>query len=168
FASKSKLNVSKSTVHRNSRTIAEPYHRRTSSKVTEQNTVKRRKFARWPKRYWKLDPRVPGSKWQRLVNTDFSKPIRLTPQLNTKNDIIWSTSRRDADTHGGYYGREKFSPSVMLWGGISWNGLIPKKAPVFIDEFLDEYQWSKGKKRTINGARYEDLITNVRPKSPCV
>ncbi|CAF5087443.1 unnamed protein product, partial [Rotaria sp. Silwood1] len=63
--------------------------------------------------------------------------------------------RRDADTHGGYYGREKFSPSVMLWGGISWNGLIPKKAPVFIDEFLDEYQWSKGKKRTINGARYE-------------
>ncbi|CAF5142551.1 unnamed protein product, partial [Rotaria sp. Silwood1] len=143
FASKSKLNVSKSTVHRNLRTIAEPYHRQTSSKVTEQHIMKRRKFARWLKRYWKLDPKVPSSKWQRFVNTDFSKPIRLTPQLSIKNDIIWSTSRRDADTHGGYYGREKFSSDVMLWGGISWNDLIPKKVPVFVDEFLDEYQWPK-------------------------
>ena len=102
-----------------------------------------------------------GSKWQRLVNTDFSKPIRLTPQLNAKDDIIWSAIRRDADEHGGIYVREKFSPGVMLWGGISWKGLIPKDAPVFVDEFLDGYQWSNGTKKTVNGARYEDLISNV-------
>ncbi|CAF5005644.1 unnamed protein product, partial [Rotaria sp. Silwood1] len=69
--------------------------------------------------------------------------------------------RRDADAHGDYYGREKFSSGVMLLGGISWNGLIPKQVPVFVDEFLDRYQWPKGKKRTINGARYADLISNI-------
>ncbi|CAF1430396.1 unnamed protein product [Rotaria sordida] len=93
--------------------------------------------------HWKLNPQLHLSKWQRLVNTDFSKSFRLTPQLNFKNDIIWCTSRQDADKHGGYYGRENFSPGVMLWGGISWNGLIPREAPVFIDEFLEGYQWPK-------------------------
>ncbi|CAF1072359.1 unnamed protein product [Rotaria sp. Silwood1] len=100
-------------------------------------------------------------KWQRLVNTDFSKPFRLTPQLNSKNDIIWSTSRQVADKHGGYYGRKKFAPGVMLWGGISWNGLIPREAPVLIDEFLEGYQWSKRAKKTMNGTRYADLIRTI-------
>ncbi|CAF1371905.1 unnamed protein product [Rotaria sordida] len=115
-----KMNVSKFTVLRNLKKL--PNH-----------TIQ----------HWKLNPQLHLSKWQRLVNTDFSKSFRLTPQLNFKNDIIWCTSRQDADKHGGYYGRENFSPGVMLWGGISWNGLIPREAPVFIDEFLEGYQWPK-------------------------
>ncbi|CAF3833836.1 unnamed protein product [Rotaria sordida] len=77
---------------------------------------------------------------------------KLNPQLHL------SKCRQDADKHGGYYGREKFSPGVILWGGISWNGLIPREAPVFIDEFLEGYQWPKCAKKTMNGTRYADLI----------
>ncbi|CAF4013267.1 unnamed protein product [Rotaria sordida] len=120
-----KVNVSRSTVLRNLKKFAKPYHRKTSSKITNEHRMKRKKFAFWLKQYWKLNPQVHSSKWQRLVNTDLSKSFRLTPQFNSKNDIIWSTSRQDADKHGGYYGREKFSPGIMLLGAISWNGLIP-------------------------------------------
>ena len=32
---------------------------------------------------------------------------------------------------------------------------------MFIDEFLDGYQWPKHAKKTINGARYADLISTI-------
>ncbi|CAF4919845.1 unnamed protein product [Rotaria sp. Silwood1] len=45
-----------------------------------------------------------------------------------------------------------------MWGAISSRALIPKDGPIFIDEFLDEYQWDRNKKRTLNGQRYIDLL----------
>lgn len=45
----------------------------------------------------------------------------------------------------------------MLWGGISSRGLIPE-TPLFIDEFLDQYQWNRGEKKTINADRYIDSL----------
>ena len=32
--------------------------------------------------------------WGRLVNSDFSAKIRIFSATNTKNDIVWSWSRR--------------------------------------------------------------------------
>ncbi|CAF1544239.1 unnamed protein product [Didymodactylos carnosus] len=156
-----KVDASVLTALRNLKKFAKPHRRKTTTKITNEHLMKRKKFALWLKRHWKLNPHDRSSKWQRLVNTYFSKPFRLTPELTSKNDIIWSTSRQDADKHGGYHGREKFSPGIMLWGGISWNGLIPPEAPVFIDKFLDGYQWPKRAKKTINGARYADLISTI-------
>ena len=31
---------------------------------------------------------------------------------------------------------EKFSAGVIVWGGVSYRGLVPAAAPVFCDEFL--------------------------------
>jgi hypothetical protein len=45
-----------------------------------------------------------------------------------------------------------------MWGAISWHGLIPKNGPIFIDEFLDGYEWQRGQKKTMNARRYIDLL----------
>ncbi|CAF3468809.1 unnamed protein product [Rotaria sp. Silwood2] len=48
----------------------------------------------------------------------------------------------------------------MLWGGLTSKGLIPA-TPLFIDEFLNQYEWRKDEKKTMNGGRYIDLFNNV-------
>ncbi|CAF3941222.1 unnamed protein product [Rotaria sordida] len=84
-----------------------------------------------------------SNKLKRLVLNKRRHSIRnVAPKFNSKNDIIWSTSRQDADKHGGYFGREKFSPGIMLWGAI-------------------RYQWPKRAKKTMNGTRYADRIRTI-------
>ena len=45
-------------------------------------------------------------------------------------------------------------------GGITSRGLIPE-SPVFIDKVLDQYEWKEGAKKTMNAARYIDLLDDV-------
>ena len=45
-----------------------------------------------------------------------------------------------------------------MWGAISSRGLIPKDGPIFIDEFLNDYQWEPKAKRTMNSRKYIDLL----------
>ncbi|CAF1210893.1 unnamed protein product [Rotaria sp. Silwood1] len=55
---------------------------------------------------------------------------------------------------------EKFAKGFMLWGGISSKGLIPE-VPLFIDEFLEQYEWKQGNKKIINAGQYTDLLEEV-------
>lgn len=50
--------------------------------------------------------------------------------------------------------------SFMLWGGLTSKGFIPA-TPLFLDEFLDQYQWKKTEKKTMNGNRYINLLKNI-------
>ena len=43
----------------------------------------------------------------------------------------------------------------LVLGSVSARGLIPSNSPVFIDEFLDEYE---PRPKSINASRYADLI----------
>jgi hypothetical protein len=45
-----------------------------------------------------------------------------------------------------YVPEEKFESGFMLWGGLTSKGLIPA-TPLFIDEFLNQYEWRKGEKK---------------------
>lgn len=38
------------------------------------------------------------------------------------------------------------------------HGLVPRNAPIFVEEFLDEYDWEKCAKKTVNSDRYMDLL----------
>ena len=82
--------------------------------------------------------RVTFSKWLRknfgspkvgrnlglLINTDFSAKIRVNLTMNSKNDVVWATSRGTAgDTLECQV--EKYSVDDMIWGRISWKGLVP-------------------------------------------
>ena len=81
-------------------------------------------------------PNRSNSKWQRLVNTDFSGRIGLIQKHNIKNNIIWSRSKESIPLDLQTIGQEKFSPSVLIYVGITCRGLVPNHAPIFIDEWL--------------------------------
>ena len=139
-----------------------PYHTRKTSKITERHVVNRVRFARYMLRHFGKNPFTNGEKWTRLVTSDFSKTFRLTPLPNTKNEIIWAATRDEADQNGGLAGVEKFSPGTMLWGAVSYRGLIPRDAPVFVDEFLKEnFQFNNGEKKTMTGPKYAVLLKKI-------
>lgn len=143
-----------------------PYHVRKTSRIRPQHLLDRIRFARYMLRHFGSNPLRPnGSRLTRLVNTDFSKHFRLTPTPNTKNQVIWSQTRVEADEAGGVVGIEKFSPGTMLFGGVSWRGLIPTNAPIFVDDFLqDNFDFERGEKKTVNGDRYSVLLRQFQPE----
>ena len=107
-----------------------------------------------------------GEKLTRLVNTDFSKSFRLTPYPNTKNEIVWSFTREEADDAGALCGFEKFSPGTMLWGGICWRSVRQARSPVFVDEFLEEnFQFQQGERRTVKSEQYCVLVRRIAAPS---
>ena len=66
-----------------------PYHTRRSSRVTNQHILKRLRFARYMLRYFGNNPlTAAGIRLTKLVNYDFSKPFRLYPFPNTKNEVV--------------------------------------------------------------------------------
>ena len=98
----------------------------------------------------------PGRQWARVVNTDFSAKIKLNPTHNTKNDIVWSTSREEAGDLLECK-EEKFSLGVMIWGGISFQGLVPPQAPLFVDEMCKKYDSTS---KTVKANTYAQMIKN--------
>jgi len=70
------------------------------------------------------------------MNTDFSCRVRLLQKHNSKNNIIWSTSKTTIPLALQSIDQEKYSPGVLLYGAISSRGLIPQAAPIFIDDWL--------------------------------
>ena len=50
---------------------------------------------------------------------------------------------------------EKYSVGEMIWGGISWRGLVPSNKPVFMSEFFKDYEPIP---KTVNGTMYCDLL----------
>ena len=63
----------------------------------------------------------------------------MSGNLNTKNDVVWSKSVASAGDLLDFP-QEKFDTSFMIWGGVSWKGLIPSAAPVFVSDLKDEWR----------------------------
>lgn len=133
-----RLNMSSRSVRRILKSSnLKPYHSRRTSRITVNHTQARLRFSRYLLNKYGHNPLINrGIELTRIVNTDFSQKFKLFPLPNTKNRVIWSSSRQEADDAGALVGIEKYCPSVMLWGGISWRGLIPNNAPLFVDDWL--------------------------------
>ncbi|CAF2840204.1 unnamed protein product [Rotaria sp. Silwood2] len=95
-----------------------------------------------------------------MIITDFCGKIGVRQKNNSKNNIVYGDDKRPVPSQFLYVSEEKFERGFMLWDGISSKGLIPE-SPLFIDEFLDQYEWKKGAKKTMNAARYIDLLEVV-------
>ena len=52
---------------------------------------------------------------------------------NSKTDIIWVKSI-DSARDLLDYPQEKFDQNLMLWGGVTYKGLVPPRRPIFVDE----------------------------------
>ncbi len=97
------------------------------------------------------------------MNTDFSGRVSLLQKHNSKNNIIWSTSKTTIPLAlQGVY-QEKYSPGVLLYGAISSRSLIPPTAPIFIDDWLKiECQKIGKEKPTMNRFLYVKLVQQMK------
>ena len=49
----------------------------------------------------------------------------------------------------------KRNVGVMIWGRISWKGMVPSEWPIFMDEFYENYNSTP---KNVNGNMYADLV----------
>ncbi|CAF1498094.1 unnamed protein product [Rotaria sp. Silwood1] len=126
--------------------------------MTDNNVINRIQSARILLRKYGGRLRSKRFLWHQVVNSDYSGKIGLTIVYNMKNNVVYGTSRDTIPRELLELPVDKFTKGLIMWGAISSRALIPKDGPIFIDEFLDEYQWDRNKKRTLNGQRYIDLL----------
>ena len=57
--------------------------------------------------------------------------------------------------------QEKFDDSFMIWGGVSFKGLVPSAAPIFVSDLKDEWK-NLGNQvgRGVNGLMYAHMVTS--------
>jgi hypothetical protein len=94
-----------------------PYKRIRCQALTEKQKIKRKQFCCWVRKN---------------ISTHFVKKIMFSDekifdedgQINYKNEIIYAKSREEANTIGGLHEEQKYPMSVMVWCGITWNGVV--------------------------------------------
>ena len=95
-----------------------------------------------------------GHTWSRVVNTEFSAKIKISPSRNLKNYVVWALNRGD----GGDLltaPKEKFSQSEMIRGGVSSKGLVPSNRPIFVSKLVTVHI---PKPKMVNSEMYSDMI----------
>lgn len=148
--------------HETCRTIArkslnlKPLHKHKVQKMTKEHKSRRVDFAKWLLETYSVDFGA-YSKWSRLVNSDFSAIIRVSGVVNTKNDVIWAKSTKD----GGdllEFSQEKFAQGEMVFGAVTYRGLVPARAPVYVSDLLKHYD---PKPNTVTAQVYADMLDRI-------
>ena len=85
-----------------------------------------------------------GSEWGRMVITDESSGVKLTGKRNAKMDRVWALSDKKAG-HLLDFQTEKFDSQFMIWGGISYQGLVPSDGPIFMGDLKEEFLGQGGR-----------------------
>lgn len=131
---------------------AKPYHKYKTQKLTDQHKARRAVFANWMLK--NFGSARSNQNLGFLINTDFSAKIKINPSRNSKNDVVWALSR-DAASDKLESKEEKYSVGDMIWGGVSWRGLVPSHKPVFMSDFFKNYDPVP---KSVNGNMYADLV----------
>ena len=132
------------------------YHKYKTQKLSEQHDINRVSSAEKLLQRYVAQYRA-GRSWSKLINTDFSAKIKVSPTRNSKNDVVQSTSRKDA---GDLLesNEEKFSLGEMIQGGVCSAGLIPRRSPIFVSKLCALYD---PKPKTVNAQMYSDMIRKL-------
>lgn len=98
-----------------------------------------------------------------MLNTDFSGCVSFLQKNNSKNIIVWPSSKSMIPFALQNVDQEKCGPDILLYGAILSHGLIPSSAPIFIDD------WSKiecpkinKKKRSMDRILYVKLVKQMK------
>ena len=127
--------------------------------LTDDHKKARKKLGKWYLSTFGRDGKK--GRWLKYANTDFSATIRTHQRHNTKNNVVYGQNREDIRDKLTTQ-EKKFSPGVMLWGGISARGLIPPTCPLFVDEVLADYNKRTGEKsKNINNQCYADMLERL-------
>lgn len=136
-----------------------PWKLARSQKISDVQRHERIESAKKLLKRFGTTPSRTNSKWKRLINTDFSGRINLVQKHNNKNSIIWSKTKTTIPLNLQTVGQVKFSPGILVYGGISSRGLIPNNSPIFIDEWLASECRKIGKRKiTMDRFLYIQLI----------
>ena len=92
------------------------YKRITCQALTDQQKLKRKQFAGWVRRQTDLNF------FEKIMFSD-EKIFDGDGQLNPKNDVLYAESREHANNTGGFFEKEKFPLKVMVWCGMTFNGV---------------------------------------------
>ena len=138
-----------------------PYHKVREQSFTENHAKERVQFGKWLLK--NLGSDGTKGKWLKFLNNDFSAYLRTQPRHNSKNHVVYA--KQKSDIRAKLANKEqKFSPGVMLWGGISARGLVPSSAPLFVDEVLASWSREGAPVKTVNNIIYADMLeTLVHP-----
>ena len=80
----------------------------------------------------------------KMVITDKSSGVKLTGKRNARMDRVWALS----DVQAGHlldFQSEKFDCQFMIWGGISYQGLVPSDGPIFMGDLKEEFLGQGGR-----------------------
>ena len=148
-----KVGVSYNTV-RNTLKVAgaKAYHKYKTQKLTDDHKVRRVQFSDWMLK--KFGCARSNQPLGFIINTDFSAKIKINSTRNSKNDVVWAMSREAAGDKFESK-EEEYSVGDMIWGGVSWRGLVPSDKPVFMSDFYKDYNPVP---KTVNGEMYADLV----------
>ena len=91
---------------------AKPYHKYRTQKLTENHKQRRVGFAKWM--LLNFGSTRSGHNLRTLINTDFSAKIRVNPSRNSKNDVVWTTSRNGPAGDLLESKEEKYSVGEMI------------------------------------------------------
>ena len=132
-----------------------PFKKYREQALTDDHKKARKKLGKWYLSTFGRDGKK--GRWLKYANTDFSATIRTHQRHNTKNNVVYGQNREDIRDKLTTQ-EKKFSPGVMLWGGISARGLIPPTCPLFVNEVLADYNKRTGEKsKNINNQCYADM-----------
>ncbi|CAF1104925.1 unnamed protein product [Rotaria sordida] len=133
-----------------------------SQKLTATHKANRVTTCRILLQKYGLNRNAKRFQWRKVLNTDFSGSIRLIRPNNNKNDGIWAATADEIDSDNRNAGVQKFSAGVILWGGISGDGLYPRNAPFYFNEWLDKKCIQIDKtRRTLDSRLYSMFIQQV-------
>ena len=128
-----------------------PYHCRKIPLLTKKQIKDRLAFCT-RLRHWTSED------WKQVVFTDES-PFELYHAPNPKNDVVWSRDGSDVE----HVGVPKFSPKVMVWGGMSFSGLtdlhiVPQGTNIdqeyYCTNILEGNMFKRMKKNAVRGTKF--------------
>ncbi|CAF2856731.1 unnamed protein product [Rotaria sp. Silwood2] len=143
------------------------WKRKTVQKLTDHQKIQRATIAKRLRKHYGVKKGSKFYKWNKVLNTDFSGTFLLTPQANQHNEGVYPKSSNDIPYELKTKSKQKFQKNVILWGGISYQGLFSSQSPIFTDEWLDHIRPEGTDRRTkmyFTSDRYAKFIQTIVAK----
>ncbi len=92
----------------------------------------------------------------------FSGKFTLESLSNPHNENVWARNAVEIPLTIRNRRRNKFTIGVVFWGGISYDGLIPKNGPIDVTSWLKaQVKENRRQKTYMNGRLYAKFIKEV-------
>ncbi|CAF1340721.1 unnamed protein product [Rotaria sp. Silwood1] len=155
--------TSRSSVHRVAISSGlKSFKKKKTQKLTYDNKIQRVQCAKVLRKKFGVSKRSKKWRWHEVINTDFSGKFTLESLSNPHNAGGWARNAAEIPLTIRNRPRNKFAIGVVFWGGISYDGLIPKNGPIDVTSWLKaQVKENRQQKTYMNGRLYAKFIKEV-------